>query len=153
RLEEALQLRSEDLVEQGRGRYIKVRGKGSKERLVPIRPELYRRLATYARRGRPRDAAGPYIFTSLRRRPDGTYSRLSSRAVQDMVLEAAENAGFAGRQVTPHALRHAYATNALRGGMSPLVLQRILGHSDLSQISRTYSHLVVSDLFDAVVKL
>lgn len=154
RLEEALGLRVEDLVEQGRARFIKVRGKGAKERLVPIRPELYRRLATYARRGRPRDVAGSYIFTSQRRRPGGTYSpRLSSRTVEDMVLEAAENAGFQGRHVTPHALRHAYATNALRGGMSPLVLQRILGHSDLSQISKTYSHLVVSDLFDAVIKL
>lgn len=89
-----------------------------------------------------------------RKRADGTYSPgLSSSAVQDMIAEAAETAGFEGRNVTPHALRHACATNALRAGMNPIQLQRILGHSDLSQISKTYSHLVVSDLLDAIVNM
>jgi integrase/recombinase XerD len=152
RLSEALGLRDEDLQEQGRGRFVKVHGKGQKQRLVPISPALYNRIRDYAKKRRPKDVATSHVFTGLRRRPDGSYSRLTARTVQDMVAQAAQDAGLEGRKVTPHMLRHSYATNALRSGMNVIALKDILGHADLSQISATYSHLAAGDLFEAAMK-
>jgi site-specific recombinase XerD len=153
RLSEALGLRDEDLIEQGRQRFVRVHGKGAKDRLVPLMPQLYRRLAAYAQRGRPKDVGTSHIFTSLRRGRDGSYAPLASRTVQDMILQAAQDAGIT-KPVHAHLIRHSYATWALRSGrMNVVELQRILGHADLSQITQTYSHLVAGDLFEAAVRL
>jgi site-specific recombinase XerD len=72
RVGELLGLRTNDLVEQNRNYYLKVRGKGAVDRLVPA-PRLYRRLRIYAERGRPRDVVSSRIFLSHRRRPNGDY--------------------------------------------------------------------------------
>ena len=58
-----------------------------------------------------------------------------------------------GKRVYPHLFRHSYATNALRGGMNPLELQRILGHSTLEMISRVYANLTPGDLYEAQVRI
>lgn len=153
RLGELLGLRSADLVEQGRERYIKVRGKGARERLVPLKPELYVRLRKYAERGRPADARAERIFVTTRRSPaSGEYEPLAPRSVQNMIKWTAAAAGIE-RAVHPHLFRHSYATWALRKGMNPLQLQRILGHADLSMISGVYSHLTATDAYTAMLDL
>jgi integrase/recombinase XerD len=58
-----------------------------------------------------------------------------------------------GRRVHPHVFRHSYATWALRRGMNPLQLQKILGHRDLTMISRVYSHLAPADSYAAMLEL
>jgi len=147
RLSELLGLRALDLIEQGRERYIKVRGKGARERLVPVTPTLYQRLRTYAKRGHDR------IFVTIRRSPrTREYETLAPRSVQNMLRFTAESAGVA-RRVHPHLFRHSYATWALRKGMNPLQLQRILGHADLTMISTVYSHLNASDSYAAMLDL
>jgi len=69
-----------------------------------------------------------------------------------MLRFTAEAAGL-GRHVHPHLFRHSYATWALRKGMNPLQLQRILGHADLTMISTVYSHLNASDSYTAMLDL
>lgn len=146
RLGELLGLRRSDLIEQGRERYIKVRGKGARERLVPLPPALFQRLRRYAGRG-----AGERIFVTNRRSPKtGDYEPVQPRSVQNMLKFTAEAAGIT-RRVHPHLFRHSFATHALRRGMNPLQLQRILGHADLTMISSTYSHLTASDAFGALM--
>ena len=71
---ELLGLTPADLVEQGRDRFIRVHGKGARERLVPIQPQLYRRLQRVAR-GRPADARSDGLFVALRRSGSGCYMR------------------------------------------------------------------------------
>jgi integrase/recombinase XerD len=153
RLGELLGLRAGDLVEQGRERYIKVRGKGARERLVPLQPGLFMRLRKYAERGRPTDTRAERIFVTTRRSPaTGEYEPLAPRSVQNMIKWHAQAAGIE-RAVHPHLFRHSYATWALRKGMNPLQLQRILGHADLSMISGVYSHLTATDAYAAMLDL
>jgi len=147
RLGELLGLRSTDLIEQGRERYVKVNGKGARQRLVPVAPALYQRLRRLAARGHDR------IFVTVRRSPrTREYEPLAARSVQNMLRFTAEAAGL-GRHVHPHLFRHSYATWALRKGMNPLQLQRILGHADLTMISTVYSHLNASDSYTAMLDL
>jgi integrase/recombinase XerD len=69
-----------------------------------------------------------------------------------MIKWHAQAAGIE-RAVHPHLFRHSYATWALRKGMNPLQLQRILGHADLSMISGVYSHLTATDAYAAMLDL
>jgi integrase/recombinase XerD len=146
RLGELLGLRAADLVEMGRERYIKVGGKTG-ERLVPLQPSLYMRLRKLAGRG------GERVFVTSRRSPrTGQLEPLRPRSVQNMVAFLAQQAEI-GRRVHPHVFRHSYATWALRRGMNPLQLQKILGHRDLTMISRVYSHLAPADSYAAMLEL
>jgi integrase/recombinase XerD len=147
RLGELLGLRVGDLVEQGRERYIKVRGKGARERLVPLAPALFVRLRRYAGRDNER------IFVTNRRSPKThDFEPLAPRSVQNMIRFTADAAKLK-RNIHPHLFRHSYATWALRKGMNPLQLQRILGHADLTMISTVYSHLTPSDSYTAMLEL
>lgn len=152
RLSELLGLTLADLVEQGRDRYIKVIGKGSRERLVPLQPALYMRLRRYAERGRPQETSTDRIFTTLKHsRVSGMYESLEPRAVQELMSITAERVGISGKPTNPHALRHSFATWCLRRGMNPIQLQRILGHSSLEMISNVYGHLAPTDASAALM--
>jgi integrase len=151
RVSELLGLHPHDLIEQGRETYLRVLGKGNKERLVPVPRGTFLRLRKYAERTRPRDAATDRLFVALRRSPrTGDYEPLTPSGVQQMMREAGGAAGIKVG-VHPHLLRHSYATHALRRGMNPLQLQQILGHSDLSMIMNVYSHLNQSDAWKAAM--
>lgn len=150
RLGELLGLRHEDLIEQGRERYLRVRGKGARERLVPLSPGLHQRLRRYAQRGGR--SSGRIFLTTRRSARTGEYEPVQPRSIQNALAYAAQAAGITKR-VHPHLLRHSYATWALRRGMNPLQLQRILGHSDLTMISTTYSHLTPADSYQAMIDL
>lgn len=151
RMSEMLGLTTGDLIEQSnRDRYLKVTGKGSHDRLVPVQPALYSRLRRYIDRTRPKDTGSDRVFLTLRR-ASGAYEPLKKRAVGDLCDALAEKAGVKDRPHNPHAFRHAFATNALRKGMNPLMLQRILGHADLTMITSTYSHLVAADTHAALM--
>jgi integrase/recombinase XerD len=152
RLGELLGLTPADLIEEGRNRFVRVLGKGNKERMVPLSPGLYSRLRRYAERGRPQTDATDRIFTTLRRsRKSGEHEALKPRAVEDLTLIVAAKAGITDRPVNPHAFRHAFATWALRRGMNPLQLKEILGHESLDMISRVYSHLNHTDAAAAMM--
>lgn len=152
RVGELCALRPADIMRvQDRRAFRKVRGKGSKERLVPLPPPMVRRLDSYART-RPADTHTDRLFLALRRRPNGDYAALSTSGVLQLLRSAAARAGITKR-VHPHLLRHSFATEALRRGMNPVQLAQLLGHSGLRMIEQVYSHLTATDAYDAVLKL
>jgi site-specific recombinase XerD len=133
-----------DLLQDGRTYSLKVREKGDKERLVPIKPELYKRLRRFAEKTRP-DGNTDRIFLTLRRSArTGQHEPISGNGVEQLFQTLTESAGLRKR-VYPHLMRHSYATHFLRRGGNPLLLQQILGHDSLAMITATYSHLTISD--------
>lgn len=108
---------------------IRVRGKGNKERVVLLTPSAMNAILTYIRF---RPAEGP-LFVNRRGQ------RLAPISVQRVVLATAKTAGLTER-VTPHALRHSFATHMLERGADVRVLQELLGHANLST-TQIYTHV------------
>ena len=106
------------------------RGKGLKERRVPLSAEARRALREYLE-VRP-DASTGVLFLSR------TLEPLGARDVQRMITEAARRAGIT-KQVTPHTLRHTFATRFLQRGGDLATLQAVLGHANLATTAR-YLH-------------
>jgi site-specific recombinase XerD len=151
RVGEVVALRVIDLVERDRNHYLRVRGKGDKERLLPV-PRLWRRLQRYVERGRPRDAASDRIFLSQRRdRRTGDYEPLTNSGVEQLLRNLGEQAEM-GKRVYPHLLRHSYATWALNRGMNPIMLAQVLGHSSLVMIQRNYAHATPADAHELMAR-
>jgi len=114
---------------------LRVLGKGRKERMVPFGDVAGDALAAYlVRRG---GAAGP-LFTNRRG------GRLTVRSVHAIVRTTARAAGIT-RRVTPHTLRHSFATHLLEGGANLRMIQELLGHSRLSTTQR-YTHVDADQL-------
>ncbi len=123
RISEALGLTWRDV--DGRPSVLRIRGKGNKERLVPVLPIVYQSIDKYASTMPfSRDFTRP-IFRSVRGLP------LSARAAQ-RTMERARFLLQLPDYVTPHALRHAFATGLLSDGVDLRSLQELLGHSSLS---------------------
>ncbi len=151
RLRELLSLRVEDLFEPRRGEFaLKVRGKGSRDRLVPVAPPLHRRLKRYLS-GRGADSHDR-VFVGLRKGADGRYAPVTNSGVEQAVRVLAKETGIEKR-VYPNVLRHSFATEWLRRGGNIISLQRILGHSDLSMIQGVYSHLDSPDDYQAAMRV
>jgi integrase/recombinase XerC len=128
RVAEGCGLDVDDLDEDRRT--VRVLGKGSKERVVPVGESALDALAAYlALRGRRR---GPLFLN-----PRG--GRLTTRSVLRIVRARARRAGIAQR-VTPHTLRHSFATHMLGAGADLRLIQELLGHSRLSTTQR-YTHV------------
>jgi len=121
RLEEALHLKCTDL-DSPRMLLRVACGKGAKERLVPYSPRLLQYLRDYWRNYRPQS----WLFPGLQ--PD---RRLDPSVVQKCCRRAASDAGFSKR-VTPHTLRHSFATGLMEAGVDLLTLGRLLGHRSFS---------------------
>jgi integrase/recombinase XerD len=109
---------------------IKLRGKGSKERIVPIGSFALTALDNYLVRVRPGLAAkGGKSESALFLNSRG--GRLSRQSAWNIVLEAARACGLEGK-VSPHVFRHSYATHLLDGGADIRVVQELLGHSSVT---------------------
>ena len=152
RVGELVGLRTSELVERDRNHYIKVRGKGDKERLVPV-PRAWRRLLRYVEKSRPKDTVSDRIFLSQRRdRRTGDHEPLTNSGVEQLVRNLGESSGL-GRRVYPHMLRHTYATWALNRGMNPIMLAQVLGHTSLGMIQRNYANLTPADAHELMARL
>lgn len=115
---------------------LRARGKGSKERLVPIGSTAGRALALYLKRGRPKlagDRLEPRLF--LNHRGAG----LTRQGLYKIVQRHARTAGLA-EKMSPHTLRHTFATHLLAGGCDLRSLQEMLGHADIAT-TQLYTHL------------
>ncbi|WP_263730588.1 site-specific tyrosine recombinase XerD [Cellulomonas sp. SG140] len=131
RISEAVGADVDDLeLDVGRA-WIRVLGKGSKERVVPVGRFAAAALEAYLVRGRPALAAAgrgtPAIFLNTRG------SRLSRQSAWSALRTAAERAGLpAAAHVSPHTLRHSFATHLLAGGADVRVVQELLGHASVT---------------------
>jgi integrase/recombinase XerD len=117
-------------TEDGDVTVLKLRGKGSKERLVPLGKFAVAAIEDYFTRTRPALAAKnsksePALFLNARGK------RLSRQSAWQIVLDAAVATGLEGR-VSPHVFRHSYATHLLDGGADIRVVQELLGHSSVT---------------------
>jgi integrase/recombinase XerD len=133
-----LQLSDVDLDEA----IVRARGKGSKERLVPIGRQAVAALRTYCARGRPAllgVRADSSLFVS--RRGSGLTRQGAYKIIQG-------HARGAGLEMSPHTLRHSFATHLLAGGCDLRSLQEMLGHADLAT-TQVYTQLSSERLKDA----
>lgn len=123
RLQEGLHLQVSDL-DSTRMTLKVTRGKGAKQRQVPLSPRLLEELRTYWRETRIKSPT-TWLFPG---HGDGPYSETN---VQKACHPAAAKAGFTQR-VTPHTMRHSYATGLLEAGVDLLTIQKLLGHRSFS---------------------
>ncbi|MEO8897972.1 MAG: tyrosine-type recombinase/integrase [Candidatus Dormibacter sp.] len=152
RVGELVGLQPADIIERNRNHFLRItHAKGGDNRLAPIMPDLARRLRRYADRGRPSDSPDR-LFVALRRSPNGRIAPLETSGVLQMIRDIAERAQVAKR-VYPHLFRHSFITEALRRGMNPLMVAKIVGHTSLVMIQRNYEHLVVDDTYDALSRM
>ncbi len=139
RVSELSGLRTRDLdLEE---RLVRVLGKGSKERLVPLGADAAHALRRYLRELRPRlerGGSGGRVFLTRSGRP------LSRMGVWKILRQYVERAGIA-RRVTPHTLRHSFATHLLEGGADLASVQEMLGHADIAT-TEIYTHVDRSHL-------
>jgi integrase/recombinase XerD len=127
RISEAVGLDVDDIDIQARSALL--RGKGGKQRLVPVGRPAVQALDAYLVRGRPelarRGRGTPAIFLNARG------GRLSRQSAWQVLQDAAERAGITSG-VSPHMLRHSFATHLLEGGADVRVVQELLGHASVT---------------------
>jgi len=115
---------------------VRVWGKGSKERLVPIGRKAEEALWEYLQDARPllaRGSSGDYLFLNRRG------GHLSRMGVWKILRGYVRKVGI-GKRVSPHTLRHSFATHLLEGGADLRAVQEMLGHADIST-TQIYTHL------------
>ncbi|UMG92583.1 site-specific tyrosine recombinase XerD [Nocardioides sp. TF02-7] len=142
RISEAVGLDVDDVdVDDAEG-VVLLRGKGGKERVVPVGSYARTALSAYLVRGRPALLAEgrgtPALFLNAR---GGRLSRQSAWAV---LVRAAERAGVS-KDVSPHTLRHSFATHLLDGGADVRVVQELLGHASVTT-TQVYTLVTVDNL-------
>ncbi|BDB42758.1 tyrosine recombinase XerD [Mycobacterium kiyosense] len=127
RISEAVGLDVDDIDTHARS--VLLRGKGGKQRLVPIGRPAVQALDAYLVRGRPdlarRGRGTPAIFLNARG------GRLSRQSAWQVLQDAADRAGITSG-VSPHMLRHSFATHLLEGGADVRVVQELLGHASVT---------------------
>ena len=140
RISEAVGLDLDDVDTEARS--VLLRGKGGKQRLVPVGRPAITALEAYLVRGRPelvrRGRGGPAIFLNARG------GRLSRQSAWQVLQDAAERAGIAAA-VSPHTLRHSFATHLLDGGADVRVVQEMLGHASVTT-TQIYTLVTVNAL-------
>ena len=118
---------------------IAVRGKGAKERLVPISEPAQAAMRLYRKRldeCAPAAASSPWLFPAA-----SQSGRLTRQAFARELKTLAAAAGLAGSRISPHALRHAFASHLLQNGADLRVVQDLLGHADIST-TQIYTHVL-----------
>ena len=128
--------------------YLIVKGKGGKERLAPLNEAARTGVKAYLevrKQFLPKeDGANPWLFPSR-----GKGGRLTPRRFAQLLDEAAADAGIDPARVSPHVLRHAFATHLLEGGADLRVVQKLLGHSDIAT-TQIYTHVAGDRLREVV---
>jgi integrase/recombinase XerD len=137
RVSEIVSLKLEDVkLDMG---YVLVRGKGDKERIVPLGRSAQESLAQYLREARPKLTAGkssPLLFIARGAK------KLTRQRVWQMVSAASSSSG---RHASPHMLRHSCATHMVENGADLRTVQTILGHADIST-TQVYTHVALDRL-------
>ena len=128
--------------------YLMVTGKGGKDRLAPLNDAARRAVKAYLEVRKtflPKgDLANPWLFPSR-----GKAGRMTPRRFAQLLDEAAADAGVDPARVSPHVLRHAFATHLLEGGADLRVVQKLLGHADIAT-TQIYTHVAGDRLAQVV---
>ncbi|MFB9706735.1 tyrosine recombinase [Streptosporangium sandarakinum] len=144
RISEAVGLAVDDLDLGAETQRVRLRGKDGRVRAVPLGRFAREALGAYLTRGRPRIAAqgggGPGLFLNARG------GRLTRQGAWEVLQAAAERGGLAG--ISPHILRHSFATHLLDGGVDVRVVQELLGHASVTT-TQVYTLVTVDKLREA----
>ncbi len=128
--------------------YLMVTGKGGKDRLAPLNDAARKAVKAYLEVRKtflPKgDIANPWLFPSR-----GKAGRMTPRRFAQLLDEAAADAGIDPARVSPHVLRHAFATHLLEGGADLRVVQKLLGHADIAT-TQIYTHVAGDRLAQVV---
>ena len=135
RVSEIVALDVDDIEDTG---LLRLRGKGDKERVVPIGSFAEKAIGSYLSRVRPGLASKPTPALFLNQRG----GRLSRQSIWQMISKAAE---IAQLEVSPHTLRHSFATHLLEGGADIRVVQELLGHSSVAT-TQIYTLVTIDSL-------
>ena len=139
---------------RGDPRMLLIRGKGGKERLVPLSPPAREALSTWLElRDTAEDAArakgappSSFLFPS-----NGKLGHLTRHRFYMLIKELSVHAGVPPSKVTPHTLRHAFATHLLANGADLRAIQTLLGHADVAT-TEIYTHVLDERLKDLVLE-
>jgi len=140
---------------RGDPRVVLVRGKGGKERMVPLSPPARQALAAWVAHVDAENAAkaaqtgatpSRYLFAS-----SGKLGHLTGHRFYGLIKDIAEAAGVPPAKVTPHTLRHAFATHLLANGADLRAIQTLLGHADVAT-TEIYTHVLEDRLRDLVLQ-
>lgn len=130
RLSELCNIKLKDIKEDT----ITIIGKGDKERTVYLNEECIKAINNYLKDRNELNNYNEYLFLSKRK------TKITARAVEDLVKKHIENAGFKDKKYTPHKLRHSAATMYLKEGVDIRFIQEILGHENIST-TQIYTHV------------
>ena len=136
RVSEACALKTDDIMSDGE--LLRIFGKGSKERVIPIGGGAGRALAAYFASGRGAftkgDLSETHVFVTRLGRP------FTRQGVFKVIRERAAAVGIAADRISPHVLRHSYASHMLAHGADVRVIQELLGHADIGT-TQIYTHV------------
>lgn len=145
RVSELLNIKVQDI--HLTGLYVRIEGKGSKERHVPLGELSISALTKYLAEGRPH----------LLKNPNATYvflnqygNRLSRQGFFKLLKKLGKDAGI-DKDISPHTLRHSFATHLLEAGVDLRMLQELLGHEDIST-TQIYTHISQKRLKEAYLR-
>jgi integrase/recombinase XerD len=136
----------------GDGRVLTVKGKGGRERIVPLTPAARAALDRYLNVGREKDDdVAPMIATRWLFASRGAEGHLTRQRLAQELKELATAAGLDAERVSPHVLRHAFASHLLDRGADLRSVQQLLGHADIST-TQIYTHVLEERLKKLVLE-
>ena len=122
---------------RGEARFFAIRGKGGHERIVPLTDKAKNATEAYvALRDLAGGAESPWLFPSF-----GASGHLTRQAFARDLKDLAVSVGIAPGKISPHVLRHAFASHLLQNGADLRVVQQLLGHADIST-TQIYTHVL-----------
>ena len=135
----------------GDGRVLTVKGKGGRERIVPLTPAARMAIDRYLNVGKGDDDVAPMIATKWLFASRGAEGHLTRQRLAQELKELALEAGLDAERVSPHVLRHAFASHLLDRGADLRSVQQLLGHADIST-TQIYTHVLEERLKKLVLE-
>lgn len=145
RVSELVNLRLSDLYRQEG--FMRITGKGSKQRLVPISPVADQWLDYWLEDRSKLDIKAQYSDIVFLNR----YGRQLTRAMVFIIIKSLARQADIHKNISPHTLRHSFATHLLQNGADLRIIQQLLGHEDITT-TEIYTHIEIQDLREAILK-
>lgn len=127
--------------------YMRIAGKGSKERLVPISPEADKWFGYWLQDRAQLDVKPDFVDIAFLNR----YGRQLTRAMIFTIIKGLAREAGITKTISPHTLRHSFATHLLQNGADLRIIQQLLGHESIVT-TEIYTHIDIQDLREAVLK-